>query len=288
VLQVLLHGKLERWLSKDPCSIEDLLTSVVLGSAWYADPQLALVPFLARAVDDRGRRLEDDLHELRVVKVRFWPTWGAVELDAEDTEEDELPDEADASDEIESAARVVAEKTKIALARSQPEVIVEFERIDGHRFLLLVEAKLYGGKSSHPVGGGKVNDQLGRYWLQLEKQAAWSNATPLGVVYVTTSMRFPRESITATQSELQEAGCGPARLYWLSWREFPAVVPENAPPILRDCVTLLRDRWQLYHVQMEPWSAPPTNLPKLAFRRRATWGAPPAPAPWTFTERSST
>ena len=48
MLQAILHGKLDRWLSKDAYTIEDLLTSVVLGSACYAPHDQALLPFLRK------------------------------------------------------------------------------------------------------------------------------------------------------------------------------------------------------------------------------------------------
>jgi hypothetical protein len=48
VIHGLLHGKISQVNGRPAFEVEDLLTSVVLGTAAYLDPKLALLPFLFR------------------------------------------------------------------------------------------------------------------------------------------------------------------------------------------------------------------------------------------------
>lgn len=292
MLQALLHNKLNRWLAKDAYSIEDLLTSVVLGSAAYADHDRALLPFIGRALDLRGEDLGRHLAGARVIQVEFWPNWGALELAADDDEEvldgvikeDGSPEDPRTGPSGPDRAR----SQGLRVPRSQPEVVIELELQGGTKALLLVEAKLHSGKSSVAISNETVNDQLAKYWLQLGEEAERRSARALAVIYLTRSSRLPKEELQATQEDLATAHKPPAPLYWLSWRTFAEVVDEaTAPPILRDCISLLRDRWQLVHVKMEPWPVPPTNSPVFAFRPRFDWSPPNGHnSHWSFEENN--
>jgi hypothetical protein len=89
---------------------------------------------------------------------------------------------------------------------------------------LLVEAKLWSGKSSHASKAGAVTDQLGKSWLGLCRQAAAEGSRPLGIVYLVPGVTPPLADIEETQQELNEKGHGVAPLYWLSWRAFAGAI----------------------------------------------------------------
>ncbi len=282
MLQVLLRRKLHRWLTKDAYTIEDLLTAVVLGSACYVPHDQALLPFLGKAIDEHGARLEALLTDVASITAEFWPNWGSSAVEAgDDTQAVHMADEGGPGD------AVATQRSGITIARSQPEVVIDVERSDGKHQLILIEAKLYSGKSSHATGDGVVTDQLAKYWLHLRQEAARRSATALAVVYLTRGSWPPNDELAASQRDLQAAGCPRAPLYWLSWRELVGVVDEkSAPPILRDCVTLLRDQWQLVKVRMDPWPVPPPPIPPFVFERRFPWAMPTKrPLPWSFDSR---
>lgn len=223
MLQALIHNKVDGdgWG-------EDLLTSVVLGSASYL-PERALLPFLSEAISLEGERLASKLEGMRVHEVHFWPR---------------IP------------------------GGWEPDALIELRDTYGECRLLIVEAKLGSGKSSHPSTTGPVTDQLGKYWLSLSERNAWSAA--LAVVYLTADIAMPRSALEATQHELHTKSKQEAPLYWLSWRRFDTAVRHEGSPLLRDCVKLLHDRWGLVHPVVTPPPAPP-----------------PLPAPWRFRGASS-
>jgi hypothetical protein len=237
MLQALIHRKLDRWLGDHPPEeIEDLLTSVVLGSASYA-PDLALLPFLCDAVSLVGERLASKLDGLQVRSVQFWPQLAGG---------------------------------------SVPDVLVELCDTGGHRQLLVVEVKLGAGKSSDPSDSGPVTDQLGKYWLSLRHEAVQrTQSSALAVVYLTANIGMPRGDLEATQHELRTKAEPEAPLYWLSWRRFGEVVRHDESPMLRDCVQLLRERYGLVHIVMKPLGAPPILPDPWRYRGGWRWPMPP-------------
>lgn len=182
MLQALLRGKLDRWLSKDAYTIEDLLTSVVLGSACYAPHEEALLPFLREAVDEHGKTLAAHLTDVASVTAEFWPNWGASEAGPDEDDDTEARAEHDEDDPQPADGPRPA---RVVVPRSQPEVVLDVERTDGKRQLILLEVKLHSGKSSHASGNGVVTDQLAKYWCQLKREAEQRSAEALAVVYLT-------------------------------------------------------------------------------------------------------
>lgn len=284
MLQALLRGKLDRWLSKDAYTIEDLLTSVVLGSACYAPHEEALLPFLREAVDEHGKTLAAHLTDVASVTAEFWPNWGASEAGPDEDDDTEARAEHDEDDPQPADGPRPA---RVVVPRSQPEVVLDVERTDGKRQLILLEVKLHSGKSSHASGNGVVTDQLAKYWCQLKREAEQRSAEALAVVYLTKGSRRPTEELEASQRDLQAARLPRAPLYWLSWRKLDAVVKGKAvSPILGDCMELLRDRWELVMVSMDRWQPPPPPLPPWSFEQRFGWATPTElPLPWSFDQR---
>jgi hypothetical protein len=261
MLQALLHGKLDGELKRDAYEIEDLLTSVVIGTCSYLEPSVALVPFLSGARDVDGKLL--DLSDVQSVEYEFWQPLAAVPR-------------GDAHERAEDAAR-----------GGVPEVLISVTRRDGSNAMLVIEAKLFSGKSAWPSPKGPVTDQLGKYWLQLEELARKRGAEALGVLYLTRGVTLPREDFAETQHELREKRHMQAKLYWLSWRAFVDAVRSASTQhrLLRDVVELLEKRWYMVAVQMQQWPRPPT-LPTIpAFIANWRWQPPPRLEPWGFEAR---
>lgn len=248
MLKALLHSKLDGEFVRSPFEIEDLLTSVVLGSCAYVPPGVALFPFLrlARSVD--GDSLEPALGDAVDVDATFWPDWAAF------------------SD------------GDVGVHGAQPELVLCVRHADGRRSALLVEVKLYSGKSSQATECDEISDQLAKYWLHLRRHAAAIGASAMGVVYVTTSSSLPVAELDASQAELLTKGRPTAPFYWVSWRKFVSAVDARNSPLLQDVVQLLRDRWNLAEIEMPNW---PSARP-WRFTSSWTWGKPSAEPRWVF------
>jgi hypothetical protein len=129
MLQALIHGKVHRWLVKNPCEIEDLLTSVVFGSCQYAGLEgwrSALAPFLGKAADSRDtgtvRRLDELLPNpasLKEVSYSFWPSFAEFV--------------------VERQHQSGSMADPIVVEGAIPELIISLENVEGRKFFLLIE-----------------------------------------------------------------------------------------------------------------------------------------------------
>lgn len=253
MLKALLHSKLDGEFVRSPFEIEDLLTSVALGSCAYVPPGVALLPFLrlARSVD--GDSLEPALADAVDVETTFWPDWAAF---------------TDGDGGVPGA---------------QPELVVSVRHAGGRRSVLLVEVKLHSGKSSLPSSSAEISDQLAKYWLHLRRHAAAIGASPIGVVYVTTSSSLPVADLDASQAELLTKARPAAPFFWVSWRKFVSAVDARNSPLLQDVVQLLRDRWNLAEIEMPNWPSPLPSPRPWSFTTGWTWGKPSAEPRWVFS-----
>jgi hypothetical protein len=254
----LLHGKIDRHLTRPAWEIEDLLTATVLGSCRYVPHAEALLPFLGRAVDQHDRKLATALIDVTSVDIHgdesFWPRWAKDSAESPDA------------------------------GWNEPELVIKMRRADGSSAWVLVEAKLLSGKSSMSSEAGAVTDQLGRYWLDMRERAMAAGADALAIVYLTTGISRPDVELTATQRELSAKGKPAAPLYWLSWRGFVEVAGESEHPILRDVCRLLRDEWQLVPiVPMGAWPARRAAQCVWTFAEGWRWpSSPRRSVSWTF------
>ena len=284
MLQALLHDKLTRYFTKSPYEVEDLLTSVVIGSCAYVPHDLAVLPFLGEARDANGTKLGEVLRDVEHVAYDFWPNWSSIggarptepnSSDASDAEA--LPDAAGHDVEPELGAR-----------GAQPEILLTVTRRAQPPALVLVEAKLLSQKSSRSTETGAVNDQLGRYWLHLRDRANRQGAEAVAIVYVTAGLRRPPMDFEETQKELKLKGAPAAPLFWLSWCHFAAVVrQQHSAPILADVLSLLVNTWGL-SATMGEWPETPV-LVGAHWRFPVSWRWPQVavdcPA-WQFKTRS--
>lgn len=275
MIKALLRDKVVRDFNRSPYEIEDLLTSVVLGGCSYLSPEAALLPFLrhARSCDGarHGTTLDEALSRVTAVEYEFWPWWRTTPACARDASDDEAaePDE----------------QTRAC----QPEVLLKMTRAEAVPAWVLVEVKLYSGKSSRPDTGMGVNDQLGKYWLALRRNAEAAGAEPLAVVYLTAHPTCPCEEFEETLQELRAktdlAADEVVPLYWLSWWRFATAVPlpQGAAPLLIDLHTLLCDHWAFQHVEMVPWPEPRHRGLGWAFTATWSWPEPRAcDSAWEF------
>jgi hypothetical protein len=253
----LSRGKLDREFKRPATEIEDLLTSVVFGSLMYAPMAEGLLPFLGCARTPAGALLAEQFGELRTVTYEFWPGW-------------DPPAPSDAA---------------MVGPSSEPELVLRFERDGAPALWVLVEAKLWSGKSSHATPGGPVNDQLGKYWVAFERRAHAAGAEAAAVVYVTRGVIVPEGEFAETQGELGAKGERPAPLYWLSWRHFEMALRASPNRMLRDVAALLRERWGL-EMPATTWTWPERgdgHAPAWSFESDWTWRTGTTAAPsWSF------
>lgn len=250
MVHALLHGKIADVGGRDPFDVEDLLTSVVFGTASYLEPHLALLPFLSEARTAAGARLP--LPSIDKVACEFWRNWDAIQPGP------------------------VPSATPGAYA-AQPELVVRLVDREGRPWMLLVEVKLRSGISSGATDDGPVSHQLAKYWVHLCAQADGEGSTPLGVIFVTEGISLPSHEFEAANEELRRKQHREGDFYWLSWRRFERVVAPGESKQLADLLTLLRERWKLNWVDAA-WSWPTCERPS-AFKPffRESWSWPAAP-----------
>jgi len=265
MLQALLHSKLNRDLQRSPFDIEDLLTSTIFGSCYYVNFKEGLLPFLSQCFGNncskglpQKQELSNILSDVVDVKYEFWPNWNSTSTDFSISNNHE----------------------NCELKGGQPELLLKLIHNNDRESWLLIEAKLGSGKSSVPTLEGAVTDQLGKYWLLLlEKTKVKDCIKPLGILYVTKGVDFPFYEFEETQDELKNKGYPPAKLFWVSWRHFANC--KFTEPIMRDVVYLLRERWHLYHVEMENWPKLNTDTLEWIFDPNWVW---PKVEPNLFTK----
>lgn len=241
----LQKGKLGGWFKSPFTDIEDLLTSVVFGSLKYVPVAEGLLPFLGSARTSDGVTLSESLRGATQVEYQFWPRWDA----------------SSGSDDMG--------------AGSEPELVLRLFR-EGETFAwILVEAKLWSGKSSTATQSGPVADQLGRYWVQLRARVP-TNEVPMAVVYVTRGVVLPEQEFEETQRELASKNEPAAPLYWLSWRHFESALRRSKHPLVCDVRDMLQDAWGL-SMPETAWSwpdgVPNASVPAWQFDPDWSWPA---------------
>ncbi len=259
MFQAQIHGKLTRQEE----DAEDLLTSNVFGAFKYVTPDLALVPFLCKSVDKEGRTLADCLSNVRDVEYSFWP-W------------------------MEEHGGKGAE----------PDVLITLDHTDRTRSIVLIEAKLYSGKSSPADDKPDINDQLAREYDNLAKRAERERIESYFLVYCTADIAAPWEDIAESCAEYGQKRGKECTIYWLSWRVLTDILLGSMNPILKDLrEVLLRQNmffykgvpalpqglqeflpgWQ-FHLPLAAFAWPtPSQLPDYSFAAalvRFEWHSP--------------
>ncbi len=248
MLQALLKGKVEQWFTKPPWDIEDLLTSVVFGSADYAGIdgwKKIVMPFIGGAVlspSDRDLLREKLPTEIKEVKYYFWPTF--ANFQHKYVEKD-------------SSKRAV---NFFNVAASEPDLIIKLTDSSGRVFLILVEVKLLSSKNCATSEKPRdITDQLAKYWLHLLEQSRKEKAIPLALVYIKPGLGYPHDEIQDSKKILGRVGEVSPKIYYQSWYSLPIVaseskhLPNPIPRILEDVVQLFKVKWGMYYEPPKDW-----------------------------------
>lgn len=167
--------------------VEDLLTADVFGAYRYLPPGLGIVPFLRRAVDEKGQGLPEwllsshvDVDTLSTLQVVLWPSFA-------------------------SCAQEPDALLLLGTCHGTPAVAV------------LVEAKLRS-----PLHTIANMSQLGFYAVRhLERDYDEPDLEiphVLPVLYVTNHMDLPRADLAKARSEIPAPLRDEAGLFWVNWQ----------------------------------------------------------------------
>lgn len=209
MIPALLHGK----LSREQENMEDVLTSCVFGILSYLPPEKGLLPFLRKTQTLDGQPCATfDIGEVAHVDYHFWPPLRESGQDGE-AEFDCHP--------------------------CEPDLLLKIHRADGSRLNVLIEAKLWSGKSSGPSEEpGAPRDQLAREWDNLVCLSRRENAEQL-LIYLTADYSIPKDQIRESAEEYDRKrpgshfACG-----WLTWRKIPKLFHGDSDDGLQDLVKL--------------------------------------------------
>ena len=198
MIPALLHGK----LSREQENMEDILTSSVFGILRYLPAEKGLLPFLRKTQTIDGRPCPIDVGEGARADYLFWPTL---------------------------KERGLLGETEFECHSCEPDVLLKIHRADGSRLYILIEAKLYSGKSSGPSEDPvTLHDQLAREWENLVFLSRRDNAESL-LIFLTADFSIPADQIRESEEEyLRKRPGGRFVCGWLTWRQIPIVFASHA------------------------------------------------------------
>lgn len=239
MIQAMLKGK----LSRKQENMEDILTSIVLGSIEYFPPKKALLPFLAKAELASGKRPFKDM-EIASADYEFWP------------------------------------KIKVKGCNGcEPDALITLSDISGNKIFVMVEAKYRSGKSSQKDESDKPNDQLAREWDNLYQLSNSSNAKAY-LVYLTSDFGYPTEDMNESLKELIQKNKPEGQICWLSWRHFPLIPEFKDAKLLMDISEILRTKLNL--IFFEGFSTNKMNLISWNFTKNFKWSFANQNIIWSF------
>ncbi len=218
MIEAFIHGK----LTAQQENMEDMLTSCIFGSLRLLPPIQGLIPFfqLAEPFECDGEQFRSGLSidvDREDVDYHFWP-W------------------------LKSPHSVGCE----------PDLLITIKPC---KMLILVESKLFSGKSTTADEGASPMDQLAREWDNLIEVAMAAQLDPV-LVYITTDLAMPRTDLHDAFQEFRSkrALAAKPRFYWLSWRHLFSV-PHDSLGVINRCVSLLR------RLDLEPFASWKNVLP---------------------------
>jgi hypothetical protein len=114
---------------------------------------------------------------------------------------------------------------------AEPDVLIWLDDQNGPKWLVLIEAKYFSGKSSEATAGGFPNDQLAKEMANLRLLAQRNRIQRYALVYVTADVSLPASDLEDAISELRnKIGDGSAeQFYWTSWRNVPDILNRAKP-----------------------------------------------------------
>jgi hypothetical protein len=193
MIDALLKGK----LSRNQENMEDILTSNVFGTFKYNPDHRPLLTFLSKARSATGEPAFNVLPDNAGIDFAFWP-W--------------LDD---------------------AAGGCEPDVLLRINYDGTEKYLILIEAKLWSGKSLARKLATNLDtepsqlaqDQLAREWLCLKSLAQSENAHPK-LIYLTSDTICPANDIIESQNALVLNSGEKGSIFWLSWRCLPSILDQ--------------------------------------------------------------
>jgi hypothetical protein len=233
MLQAFLKGK----LSREQENLEDLLTSSVFGLLAYLPPESGLLPLLRLAMYEDGTAVPLlQASGVTVTSMEFWPTYQTD-----------------------------------GVGPTEPDVIVHVVDMIGRKHSMLIEVKLWSGKSSGPGDDAhEIRDQLAREWCVLIDRCKSEGSQP-HLIYVTADPRYPALEIDQSIKEFTSKRVAlssefPLRCARVSWTAVVTAFRNSPELALRD-VSRLCERLDL---------VPFGGIPALS----------PTPLFWRFSARA--
>jgi hypothetical protein len=203
MIEAFIHGK----LSAQQENMEDMLTSCIFGSLRLLPPMQGLVPYLqlAEPFECDGVQFRSRLSTIvgrEDVDYRFW-TW------------------------LKSPHTIGCE----------PDLLITIKPC---KLLILVESKLFSGKSTVADEGASPMDQLAREWDNLTEVAMAAQLDPV-LVYITTDLLMPRTDLQEAFNEFRSkrASAAKPQFFWLSWGHLFSV-PHDSLGVINRCLLILR------------------------------------------------
>lgn len=200
MLQALLRGK----LSYVQENAEDILTSSVFGLLSYLPPDEGLIPLLRLAQRKDSRRVEWLLGPLQILQIEFWPTYR------------DGPD-----------------------GWLEPDVMIWVQDANGQKHLVLIEVKLWSGKSVvQRQDASSLGDQLAREWSLLARLCEHGDAIPL-LLFVTADRLYPSIEVQESEQEYSSklptlSATYPFTCSWISWLQVTSAFEASESRALRD------------------------------------------------------
>jgi len=255
MFDAVLHGKVPSAL----LGLEDVLTSNVFGTLRREHPSDGLARFLETAYrEESGKRemLSRVLGDIESASYEFWPPLSETDC-------------------------IFAE----------PDVVVITQDAGKRKSAVLVEAKLYSGKSSGPGTGLRPRDQLAREYDNLVRWALRLHAIPAErchLVYCTAGIGPPTEEMRQAEDEYKKKRKAELHVYWMTWRVLPRLLQGSSRPLLRELAEVVKRMGLVFYEGVTPFpEAVPGPTDLWSFRKGDIghgWRPVPGlPQPWTFS-----
>lgn len=235
------------------------MTSNVFGLLSYLPPSKGIIPLLKYVQDSSGETTPfNNLPDDSSVAYSYWESL-----------HEQRPDDGTRCESCE------------------PDVLLRIEKPDGTKLNVLVEAKLWSGKSS--LAGEEdapPKDQLAKEWDNLLCLTSREQATPY-LVFLTADLDLPAHAIQESKEDFTAKRPGqPFSCGWLSWRHVGHAFQNETEPHLADIVRVCKRLGLIFFSGMPAFAAPPQILWRFTANERTfNWDLDPVPKiEWRFSK----
>jgi hypothetical protein len=163
----------------------------------YNSDRRPLLQFLSKATSTNGEPAFSTLPDNAEIDFTFWP-W--------------LPD---------------------TVGGCEPDLLLRIKYAGHQKYLVLIEAKLWSGKSSSAKPPSHfdnsydafVPDQLAREWRCLKALTDNERTNPV-LIYLTADTICPADDILTSQESVISCLGEKGKIFWLSWRYLPSILDQ--------------------------------------------------------------